>query len=128
MQKSFALVWYATGVSGRIGLTIGRVVELAFVLLGCAAPPLPVYRWSKPQSTYDQYLKDRYACITDARAQAGSAYVNQYGGAAQSGRLSAGAFSKPVCPRAVTSRTRTGMHHLQRFHDPIDNLAMTHSA
>jgi hypothetical protein len=61
-----------------------RRYPLALVLIStaCTPAPLPVLGWSKPGATSDDYLKDRYQCILDARSQVGGAVSNAYGGAA----------------------------------------------
>lgn len=72
-------------------LAFGGLVAVA----GCASPamtPPPVILWAKPGATYDDYLKDRYACILDARTQVSSGYVYEGAGALQSGQ----AISKQV--------------------------------
>jgi len=62
------------------------VLAVAGILCGCATQ-LPVLRWSKPDATYDQFLKDRYSCIRDAKGEAASGYVNQYGGRMNAGTV-----------------------------------------
>lgn len=64
------------------------VVALALGLVACATPPPPhTFKWSKPGATYDEFLKDRYACITEGRSRASAGYANAYGAAAQSGEI-----------------------------------------
>ena len=53
-----------------IGLSLAAV--LACSVIGCATTDIPLLRWSKAGATYDDYLKDRYACITDGRTRVAS--------------------------------------------------------
>jgi len=70
------------------------VAGLAFfgglAVAGCtrpAEPSPPVALWAKPNATYNDYLKDRYACILDARTQVSSGYVYEGSGALNSGQV-----------------------------------------
>jgi len=61
------------------------------VLAGCAED-VPTVRWSKPGATYDQFVADRAACVSEAREESQSFLL---GGARYGGRkdaLDAGRF------------------------------------
>ncbi|WP_428539205.1 hypothetical protein [Rhodopila sp.] len=66
-----------------IGIALGSLL----MTTGCNPPPPPVMLWSKPQGTYDQYLKDRYACIQDARTNVSRAFVSNGFGSGASGQI-----------------------------------------
>ena len=53
-------------------------------LQACAPQQPPIHYWSKPGATYDDFLKDRYACIQDARSRVSDAFVQGDFGAASS--------------------------------------------
>lgn len=64
------------------------IVAISVALTACAAPPSPtVMKLAKPGATYQEFLQDRYACITDARTNVSSAFVTPDVGAAQSGQV-----------------------------------------
>ena len=77
----------------RFTLDLRFLVTAAIVALsitGCApvmAPVIPVMRWSKPGATQDEFMRDRYACIQDARRRVSSAYVQGGAGYAESGEI-----------------------------------------
>ena len=79
-------------VSFRLVLLVGAAMQFSkllmigvtITLMGCATKPLPIYKFSKPGATYDQYLKDRYACILDARKQVSGGYFQDGTGASAS--------------------------------------------
>jgi hypothetical protein len=51
-----------------------------FAVQACAPPaPLEIHRFAKPGASYDDFLKDRYACITDARSNVSSAFIDGLG-------------------------------------------------
>lgn len=64
-----------------IGRCLSIVVALA-AICGCA----PSYiRWvSNNGAGQDQFMKDRYSCLQETQQRISNAYVNQYGGAANS--------------------------------------------
>jgi hypothetical protein len=68
--------------------TAALAVAVSVILSGCtpAPPPAPTH-WSKPGATYDDYLKDRYACIQDSRAQVSSMDMYKGSGSAASGQV-----------------------------------------
>ena len=82
----------------RTLLFVGAMTVLAG-LAGCAAPPLPrpsiIISWSKPGATREQFLKDRYDCIKDARGQASQGYIGAYGGAERSAPVVSLSVFKP---------------------------------
>jgi hypothetical protein len=52
------------------------------VVAGCAPT---VMRWTNNNNTtYDQWMKDRYTCLQETQQRFSDARVNQYGGAATS--------------------------------------------
>jgi len=64
-----------------------RLAQVVFVgafviaLTGCAR----VTRvWTRPGTSQQQFMKDRYECMMQAREQVSQAYANAYGGAANS--------------------------------------------
>jgi hypothetical protein len=59
----------------------------ALLLAGCATPAPEVIRWSRPGATYDEFLRDRYACITEARSQASSGFATPEAASARSGEI-----------------------------------------
>jgi hypothetical protein len=68
-------------------LLIVTMVTMLAAVWACAPQPVPIHHWSKPGATYDEFLKDRYACILDARSTASGAFVESGLGAAQSGEV-----------------------------------------
>ena len=58
------------------------IAPLALCLSGCATG---VYWLFPPGGNEQQAHQDDYACMQEAQQQTSSAYVNPYGGAAQSG-------------------------------------------
>jgi hypothetical protein len=86
-----------------------RVLVLALVGLvvsGCATTPLPTKKWSKAGVTYDDFLKDRYACIQDARGhqsssfvQGGTPYGPGYGAASSRDAVNGGIFMACMAAR-----------------------------
>ncbi len=61
---------------------IVALIAVAAAVAGCAIQP--IHRWSRPGATYRDYLQDRYACVKDARATAGSGYLLSNGVGAES--------------------------------------------
>jgi hypothetical protein len=55
---------------------------------------------AKPGATYDDYLKDRYQCILDARTQVSVGYVDAYGGALNSGQQ----ISRPIAEACMAAK------------------------
>jgi hypothetical protein len=55
---------------------------------GCAPQQQPpTILWAKAGATYDEYLKDRYACIMDARAPVSSGVTYDGAGSMRSGQI-----------------------------------------
>ena len=52
---------------------------IVLLLSGCYST-----RWYKANTSDQQYYQDNYACTQEAQQQTSSAYINQYGGSAQS--------------------------------------------
>ncbi|SRR5258708_6344197 len=58
-----------------------RIRPILFVALAgltissCATVQQPPGKWSKPGATYDEFLKDRYACILEARGRSSGSFV-----------------------------------------------------
>ncbi len=63
----------------------------ALALAGCAED-VPTVKWSNPDATYDQFLQDRAACVSEVREQSRPFYVGgaHYGG--RSDALDSGIF------------------------------------
>ena len=61
---------------------MGRIWRKSWVLLavGVAACAPQIVHWAKPGTTYDQYLKDRYACIRDAKGESAYGSFDRNGG------------------------------------------------
>jgi hypothetical protein len=58
------------------------LVLAALVISSCATAPLAPRKWSKAGASYDEFLKDRYACILEARGRTSSSFAQggtQYG-------------------------------------------------
>ena len=55
---------------------------LVAALVGCAPPPAA--RFTHATATQENFLQDRYVCIQQAQQQRSGAYVNRYGGEADS--------------------------------------------
>lgn len=56
---------------------------LTFLFTACAASPpqkKPTMRWSRPSTTQEQYMSDRYACFQESAEQVSGAAVTAYGG------------------------------------------------
>ncbi len=49
--------------------TSSVVLMIAGLALAGCADELPSVRWSRPGATYDQFVQDRAACVTEARAE-----------------------------------------------------------
>jgi len=64
--------------------SIVAVMLASLLACGCASAPTKPFTWAKAGATYDDFLKDRYACIQDARGRASSAYAQGSFGAANS--------------------------------------------
>lgn len=56
----------------------------ALLLAGCATASY-TYWLPPPGGSEQQFRQDEYACMQEAQQQSSNAYVNPYGGAAQSG-------------------------------------------
>jgi hypothetical protein len=63
-------------------------VAALLIVQGCVqSRPLEIDRFAKQGTSYDDFLKDRYACIKDARSNLLSAYIESGSGAARSGEI-----------------------------------------
>lgn len=68
-------------------LTLFAIASV-LVGVGCAPhQPPPTTLWAKPGATYDEYLKDRYACIQDARTPVSSGFISEGTGSMSSGQI-----------------------------------------
>jgi hypothetical protein len=74
--------------------TVISVAALAAVQACAPAAPLEIHRWAKPNASYDDFLKDRYACIHDARSNVSSAFIEGGTGGARSGEILRGDIYK----------------------------------
>jgi hypothetical protein len=75
-----------------MGLAFSRTALLIGLLLAvqaCVPPRVPEvpHRWARAGSSYDDFLKDRYACIQDARSRTSGAFVQGGIGAANSSEV-----------------------------------------
>ena len=69
-------------ISQRIPILCGIIALIAGAISGCAPT---IMRWTNTNNaTYDQWIKDRYACYSETQQRISGAYVNRYGGAASS--------------------------------------------
>lgn len=50
----------------------------------CAVAPTYLARYTKRGATQEEFMKDRYECMQEARGRVSRAQVNPYGGAAES--------------------------------------------
>ena len=64
-----------------IAILLGPVLSLS------ACAPVRVASWSKPGGTQEEFMRDRYACIQDARRPVSSAYIYHGVGSGQSGEV-----------------------------------------
>ena len=63
-------------------------VAVLLIVQGCVqSRPLEIERFVKPGASYDDFSKDRYACIKDASSNISSAYIESGSGAARSGEI-----------------------------------------
>ena len=58
-------------------------LTLSQILVACAQPQV-IVRYSKPDATQTQFMKDRYECLQESQQRESGAYVNPYAGAASS--------------------------------------------
>jgi hypothetical protein len=73
------------------------------MLAACAAQQ--TLRYSKPGATNEQFQKDRYECIQQARKPVSSAYVGAYGANAESNvAVDRGMFVSCLAVRGYTVR------------------------
>jgi hypothetical protein len=72
------------------------IVAAILPLAACAPPPPPTpMTWSKPGASYDAFLKDRYACIGDARTVRSGGFIYGRMGAASSQEVLSGQIYLP---------------------------------
>jgi hypothetical protein len=57
---------------------------LILLILGVAGCTANITRWSNPDVTQQQFMQDRYACLTQAEQPSSGSFFNAYGGAASS--------------------------------------------
>lgn len=62
-------------------------VCLALLLAGCALE----HRWAKPGASYQDYARDRFACIEASRSRSTSLYANSTSGTGRSREIYLGA-------------------------------------
>jgi hypothetical protein len=63
-------------------------VILPLVLAACATQPQTL--WLKPGAASEDFGQDRYACLQQSQQQSSSAYIDRYGGVANSGAITNG--------------------------------------
>jgi hypothetical protein len=71
---------------------------IILTLSACAGPH--IYLWAKPGASYDDYLKDRYACLQDARVPVSSGFMYNGVGSMSSGQ----AISLPVMVSCLSAK------------------------
>lgn len=64
---------------------------LAVVLQSCAPAP-KIIKFSKPGATYDDYLKDRYACMQEGRTHVSNGFVDNGTGFINGGDVISGSL------------------------------------
>jgi hypothetical protein len=65
--------------------TLIAIAALNLSLVACApVKPVPIRHFTRPETTQEQFMKDRYECLQEAEQRVSGAYVNSYGGAASS--------------------------------------------
>lgn len=57
---------------------------LVFLVVGCTTAPPKMQRYSRPETTQSQFMKDRYECLLESQQRVSGAVVNAYGGASNS--------------------------------------------
>jgi hypothetical protein len=67
---------------------VAVVAVLPLALLACATAPQAL--WLKPGAASDEFGQDKYACLQQSQQQSSSAYINRYGGVANSGAVTNG--------------------------------------
>lgn len=55
-----------------------------FLVAGCTTQPPKMLRYSRPETTQSQFMKDRYECLLESQQRVSGAVVNAYGGASNS--------------------------------------------
>ena len=90
-------------------LLIG-VSLIAASVSACTTTPPTVMRWTNNNNaTYDQWMKDRYACYNETQQRVSGAYVGPYGGAASSTVIpSCSAFNACLAARGYFRSDATG--------------------
>lgn len=64
------------------------LLPVLIMLTGCATAAEPVtVKWAKSGATYEDFLKDRYACMTEARSSVSSGYADRNVASARSGEI-----------------------------------------
>jgi hypothetical protein len=63
-------------------------VIFPLVLAACATQPQAL--WLKPGAASEDFGQDRYACLQQSQQQSSTAYMNRYGGVANSGAITNG--------------------------------------
>jgi hypothetical protein len=63
----------------------------ALALAGCAED-LPAVKWSKPDTSYDQFVQDRAACVSQTREESQPFFVAGQRYAGRSDALDSGLF------------------------------------
>src|SRR6266700_2405054 len=67
-------------------ILVGVAITLLFSYAGCARTTT-VIRWQKVGGTQEEFMRDRYTCIQDARRRVSGAYVQGGSGSASSGEV-----------------------------------------
>ena len=68
------------------------ILALAALTLAGCAEDVPTIRWSKPDTSYDQFVQDRAACADEAREQSRPFYVGGERHAGRSDAVDSGIF------------------------------------
>ena len=73
-------------VKDKEAMFIDTIVFMSMVclILSCASTGNV---WTKPNFTKQEFATDKYECMQESQQQSSSAYVNRYGGIAESGSI-----------------------------------------
>ncbi|QPF85166.1 hypothetical protein IC762_02185 [Bradyrhizobium genosp. L] len=89
-QETFYSIYrrLITGAGATVRLYALNVIALSVLLVSCAQQPQQL--WLKPGAAQEEFGQDRYACLQGAQQPSSSAYLNRYGGVANSNMITNG--------------------------------------